>query len=447
MFRTYALDLGLYTNAMYQYVHGILPDHSMIDANGGNPLLAAHFDLYLILFSPLTFLFGNWTLLIIQWFAVLVGGWGIVRIFNNEKSRQVLALLFYFLFFGVIGAFGYDAHSNVIAASLIPWYYYYLTKNDKLKSWLILLLMLISKENAGLWLFFFQFTLYFEWKDKLNRRLVLIQSVTSITYFLVVIKLFMPGLSSSESYVGLLYGEMGSTLSEVFLNTIVHPIDALSLIITDGSNFSAIKLEFLFSLVASGMFFVYKKPHFLIILGFLIVQKLWHDNSQLWGVNGHYNIEFASIFTIMIFTSLKGPIIKSEKYLLGLLFIGTLTSTIHSLDITFAVSDKSALRFYQKQHYNRHYDVGHVKDELRKIPNEATVSALSPFVPHFSMRINVYQFPVVNNAEYVVLSNDENSYPLKQTRLEHEIDLLSKSPQWDNISKLDNLYIFKRNSK
>jgi len=73
-FRTYALDLGLYTHALYQYGHFQLADASMIKDNS-ELLLGGHFDLYLVIFSPLHYIFGTYTLLIIQIIAILTGAY------------------------------------------------------------------------------------------------------------------------------------------------------------------------------------------------------------------------------------------------------------------------------------------------------------------------------------------------------------------------------------
>ena len=49
-FRTYALDLGAYTNAAYKYAHFVLADNDVFMAEH-SPMLSGHFDLYLVLFS------------------------------------------------------------------------------------------------------------------------------------------------------------------------------------------------------------------------------------------------------------------------------------------------------------------------------------------------------------------------------------------------------------
>ena len=87
LFRTYALDLGLYTNALYDYAHFRFADTSLFLPESKN-LLADHFDLYLMLFSPLSWIFKSYTLLVVQCVAVIIGGFGIYFLLNeNEGTR------------------------------------------------------------------------------------------------------------------------------------------------------------------------------------------------------------------------------------------------------------------------------------------------------------------------------------------------------------------------
>src|SRR5688572_7612263 len=93
VFRTYFNDLGLYTNAMYNYVHGNW-HRSLIFAGG------EHVDLWLILFSPLSLLFGSYTLLLLQIGFILAGGIGvsryIFRLTQNRRLSLIAQLHFYF---------------------------------------------------------------------------------------------------------------------------------------------------------------------------------------------------------------------------------------------------------------------------------------------------------------------------------------------------------------
>ena len=115
-FRTYTLDLGAYTNALYDYAHFSANDSSAFNEAPEN-LLADHFDLYLPLFSPLSYLFGTYTLLIVQLIATLAGAIGVYRYFEYTHPQQNIrkfALIYFLLFFGVFAAFSFDYHSNVV---------------------------------------------------------------------------------------------------------------------------------------------------------------------------------------------------------------------------------------------------------------------------------------------------------------------------------------------
>ena len=121
-FRTYGLDLGLYTNALYDYIHFHSNDSTFFLANSCN-LLADHFDLYLMLFSPLVLLFGSYTLLVIQIVTVLMGMWGMYRLaglYTNKGWLPLAAMLMVGLSFGVWHALAFDYHSNVVAAMMLP---------------------------------------------------------------------------------------------------------------------------------------------------------------------------------------------------------------------------------------------------------------------------------------------------------------------------------------
>ena len=104
LFKTYALDLGLYTHAMYDYMHFRIDDCSMFK-DVPQCVLSDHFDLYLVLFSPLVYLFGTYTLLVVQIVAVLLGGWGVYKLiglYTDDDWMPLFASAAFLFSFGVI---------------------------------------------------------------------------------------------------------------------------------------------------------------------------------------------------------------------------------------------------------------------------------------------------------------------------------------------------------
>ena len=151
LFKTYALDLGLYTHAMYDYVHFRIDDCSMFK-DVPQRVLSDHFDLYLVLFSPLIYLFGTYTLLVVQIVAVLLGGWGVYKLiglYTDDDWMPLFASAAFLFSFGVIQPFGFDYHSNVVTAMLLPWLLYFIKQGRYGLASLFVVLFVIGKENMS----------------------------------------------------------------------------------------------------------------------------------------------------------------------------------------------------------------------------------------------------------------------------------------------------------
>ena len=122
LFRTYALDLGLYTHTAWHYLHGTIHDSTLFQAVAA-PMLADHFDLLLVLFSPLLLIFGTWTLPLVQWISIIAGALG-VRAFlltcGSSERLAVSGMAIFLCFFGVFAASAFDYHSNVVATMALP---------------------------------------------------------------------------------------------------------------------------------------------------------------------------------------------------------------------------------------------------------------------------------------------------------------------------------------
>ncbi len=453
-FRTYALDLGLYTHAAYKYAHFKVADSTMIKSFQES-MLGGHFDMYLVLLSPLIFLLGTYSLLFIQIIAILFGGLGIYTFFlhldtSNKKTPLYAAILFY-SFFGVFGAISFDYHSVVVASCLIPWFFVSIWRGTKIQSILILLFILIAQENVSLWLTFICLALVIEHRrNKKQVTFLLFLSGISLLYFSSVITWIIPFFSAHHAYSGFNYSSIGSNMFEAMQTIVMEPFRCAVILFTNHTKNpfgDFVKTELHVLLLTSGLPFLLKKPHFILMLLPIYFQKLFHDNYAMWGIGMHYSIEFAPILAIGIFMVLSE--LRSEKtreILSYIVLIFVIGSTFRTMDSTIFFTDKAKLRFYQKDHYQRIYDVKSIHHNLAKIPSDAIVSAQSPFVPHLALRESIYQFPLIKNAEYIVYSKKEKSYPLTQKEFDEEISKLENLTEWE-IFYSGEVIILKKSSK
>jgi len=451
LFRTFALDLGAYTNALYDYAHFQWNDSRVFKPIAEN-LLADHFDLYLILFSPLSWIFKTYTLLIIQIVFLLLGGWGVYQYFCIDEKTQKLArwaMIWYLSFFGVFSALAFDYHSNVVAASILPWFFYFLKKDQLKQSILIFLLILIGKENMPLWMIFVALGLAWEYrKIKRKRNTLLILSAFSLFCFVAVTSWIMPAFSNTGSYPHFHYSALGENSKEALIFLISHPIESIQILFTNhiqNPEADYLKLEFYIYLLICGFYIVLRKPIYIFMLIPVFFQKMFHDNFIFWSTNGQYSIEFLPILSIGIFDVLsKMQIKKWQLVFLIIALIGNLAVTFRVMDAPILQLDRDRIRFYQAKHYQRDFNVSNLHQNFKKIPENAILSVQSPLLPQLSWRESLYQFPDVDNAEFIIVSTHEEPYPLSQEQFDKKLKELKSNNKWSVWYEAEGIYIFRK---
>ncbi|MCO5273326.1 MAG: DUF2079 domain-containing protein [Flavobacteriales bacterium] len=450
LFRTYALDLGLYTHAAVTYAHGHLADCRLF-LGSGQPLLADHFDLHLMLWAPLTWLFGQWTLLLVQWVAVLAGGWGMwrwLRELGASPSTATWGLAHFLAFFGIYGAFTFDFHSNVVATMAFPWYGLALAKQRKAWAWLLLLFMLSAKENMGIWLCFVAIGfLVHQGKDKAMRWMLAAQAFTALAWSTVVIGLVMPALAGGVPYVGWKYPALGSGPLDAVRILALHPAQVFQGLLDGGDvpEGHAIKQEMLMLLCIAGGWALLLRPWILLMAVPLLLQKLLHAGPAQWGVLGHYSVEFAPLCTMAVFT--WPPVrmgTRAGKVLAVLATVGSIAVAVHVMDASIYKENRARQRVYQADHYSRDYDVPAVRRLLRGIPSGAAVSASAAFVPHLVSHRDLYLYPVLDHAQVIVLATKEEPYPLSRDEFAASQDTLRRSVHWAEAEQCDGAVMYTR---
>lgn len=413
LFKTYTLDLGLYTHAMYDYAHFRIDDCSMFK-DARQSILSDHFDLYLMLLSPLVYVFGTYTLLIVQIIGILLGGWGIyklVGLYTDDRWMPILATTIFFFSFGIIQALGYDYHSNVLTAMLLPWFLYCLKKQRFALASLFVVLFVIGKENMSLWLFFIAIGLMWDYrKDRKTLWYLAAYALFSIAYFILINMVVMPKLGGSGggfarySYLGNSYGEIAKYL-------LSHPWEAIKILFTNTlgkPHYDGIKAEFYVCALATGMILTLLKPNYLFMLLPLIGQKMLASDRMFWGVSLQYSVEFMPVLVISSFL----VIIKIKKQwprlvLACALLLSTILTTFYTIGVPKSYIMVDQLCVYQGRHYQqKDFDIDYARQLMEMIPDDASVCAGRMFVPHLALRPEIYDYYAVAphvRADYVLI--------------------------------------------
>jgi len=449
LFRTAALDLGLYAHAMHEYAHLRMATTAMFQEHV-QPLLGDHFDLLLMLFAPLTYISGPWMLLVIQLFFILTGGAGVYYFFiSSGKSKRfsLLAAIHFYTFFGIFAALRFDYHSNVIAAMLVPWFLSGIYKRNLKAAIILFILIIIARENMSLWMIFICAGALLIFKERPQRRMTGVFLIVSLIYFMLITGFVMPALNNAGQFVQLKYHVLGNSTGEALHAVLHEPVRVVKLLFINHSGQAAgdgVKGEFWIYFICSGGVLLLRKPAWLVMLIPVFFQKLLHDNITMWSVCHHYCIELAPVISIgafVVLDEMKHQYQRTGTVVLLLLSAGV---TIRLMDHTRLFYDKATIRFYKKDHYTRTYQVSEIHRELKTIPGEAAVCAQSPFVPQLSYRKKIYMLPFIHDAGYLVWSEKEEPYPFDAAAFKHFTDSVMASGKWIEESKAPGFHILKK---
>ncbi len=417
LFKTYALDLGLYTHFMYEYAHFRRADLFMLDM-APQSAMSAHFDLYLVILSPLVYVFGTYTLLIVQIAAVLLGSWGVYKLiglYTDDDWMPLLAVGAFSFSFGVIHPFSFDYHSNVVSAMMLPWFLYNLKKGCFGRASLFAILLVIGKENMALWLFFIASGLMWDYrKEKKTLWYLLGCALFAVVYFVMVNMLIMPRLGA-EGIIR--YDYLGGNYVDIAKNLIMNPGKTLRILFTNTTpwpQFDGIKMEFYLCALFSGMLLTILKPNYLWMLIPLVAQKMLAIDPMLWGVSLQYSVEFMPVIIIASFLVLNRLKNRRLSRVLGsVLLASVVLTTFYTIGTPKSAIVVDQLCIYQGRHYEqRKFDADYARELIGQIPDDAYVCASSMFVPHLALRDHVEDFASCKNtgAEYVLITAKDFEY-------------------------------------
>lgn len=454
-FRTNAYDLGIYNNILYSYSHLKL-NHTSIQQPLVANAFADHFEPVFFVFAPLYWVFGTYTLLIIQITLVLMGGLGAmkyIRLFSGSNSLSIAVLIQFYSMWGVYSALAFDFHNNVTGAMLVPWLMVFVHQKNRKAAVLAWAFILLSKENMALYGIFVCLGLALHYfSDKQIRNRLFLMSGISALYFMLVIKVIIPFFQ--EPGAGYLYDSLyrsvGSTPQQIIANMIEKPGYIFSLLFEsykEESYFHGIKSELHFSVLISGGIFLLYRPQFLIMLIPVYFQKLFNTDPPRWGINYHYSIEFVPVLAIVSGVVISG--MKNVKIRTYLPFaMAAITAWYTHSKIEDRVSfwyESVPVKFYSPWHYKADVDVNKLKQAIKELPiseNDA-VSAQSALVPRLANRDRIYLYPNAAKADYIVLAPLTNTFPLRD-QFRPALDTLRQSKYWELVRENEVLLLFKR---
>ncbi len=458
-FRTFAYDLGIKNQVLWDYAHGRMNYNTLLpELHGQVNVLANHFEPVLFLFAPLYYVFGSYTLLIVQIFFILFGGYGLYKYIaeiSGDRLFAALGMAMFYAMWGVFGALSFDFHTNVIGAVMVPWLFYAIQRK---KHWIwitCLIFILLCKENIALWMVFVGIGIFFHWrKDKNRRQIGLFTTLISAVYFVAVMKYAMPFFADGKlAYLHFKYSALGSNWTEALQTVFTKPGYTIRLLFenhVEGGNVDfndGAKMQLHSFVFLSGGVFLLLRPQFLIMLIPIYAQKMFSDDPVKWSIFQQYSIEFVPIIVLATFCFINKAQNPVTKILAGvLLFLGAFDATKEFSGLWKPSPYGTELtNFYQKSHYKREIPVKEMRELIKALPPKVPVSANFYIIPHIADRRWIYQFPETVNADYILTANDGRCYyPLDSLTYQPAMDSILSTGNWSIKLKTEHGYLLKR---
>jgi uncharacterized membrane protein len=456
-FRTVAFDYAVYNFAFYDYAHFRISECPIYHSPYPISFFQDHLSFLLPLLSPLYWLLapltGTYTLLILQWLFIFSGGlatYRLIAMHNRQNYMPLLAMLFYFLLYGRFSAYRADVNVAIMGSALVPVFLYFFERGKTPASVLLFLVLLITREDFALWLFFISLLLLI--RHRLNRALArkaALLMLISVIYFLLSFTVLIPLLLEDDfkKYSLFDYKVLGNGPGEALIFIFTHPLKTIELLYTNhtgGTFYNNVKKEFYVLYLLSGGILLFLQPLYLIPFVPLIAKKMLNDNPIRWSHETYYSAEIVSILPVMVFLSLSGY--KNRKLQQGLAAGVTVAAAILTVIYTTKspgtelLSKDNKYNFLSKDFYQSSFDLKATRATLKLIPAEAGVSASNRIVPHLALRSKVYLFPRISESEYLLLCKND-PYPVSPAEFSAVLANLRRDEQWVVISESPELLL------
>lgn len=397
-FHSNGWDLGLINQVIWNTAHGRLFEYSFRDISYAGD----HFQPVLLALVPLKWLgTGPEALLVVQAIALALAAIPLyLAVRETAGERAAFALTgAYLVGLGVSRAVSFDFHPEAFAPLLAFTALWCLVTRRAVGFVVAGLLILSLKEDAAL------LTLalcWIAWLGFGERKPAVVLGAASVAYALVANYVVIPHYRGDDLNPFLeRYSYLGDSPIEAVLGIFLHPIRVADQL----GRWDALEASAL--VLASAAFLPLVAPRMLLPLAVLLLVPLLSQEPDQGALEFHYFLVPSTVALAIAAVALRGLIRPDgELAVLGRVFDGRIwpLAVFGVPLLLFVVASPlppSPAASWERFDIDGHADLS--ADFVRDVPPDVPVSAQSPFVAHLSEREDIYQFPRVLDAKFVLL--------------------------------------------
>jgi uncharacterized membrane protein len=292
------------------------------------------------------------------------------------------------LFWGIQHLFWFDFHELSFAVPIISWALFAFDKRKWRIAALLVISLLLVKENLGLTVAAFGIYFIFVKERAIGIGLI----AAGLTWLGTMIGIVMPWLAGHSSYNHWSYASLGATPLKAAAHLLTHPWQLITHLFNNPT-----KTNTLYATFASFTWLPVLSPLWLLALP-SIFERMLSDNQAYWAIGFQYSATLAPILAFATLDTLRRLKLNDKAAL-------AITSLVLLNTVAFTVATQQPLT---NLFHRSFYDMTDAKvgDEMiRQIPANASVAAQDQIVPHLSHRTKIYQLGITKyDADYIAIN-------------------------------------------
>lgn len=398
-FRSHALDLGYLDQVAWNTAHGHFFDNT-IKTSTLSSYFAGHFSPAIAVVAPLFWLWDDVrAMLLLQAGMLVLAGLPIYALFRDYGAWLALAvLLAFYLNPWLHRANLQDFHTMLLATPLIALAVYGVLRQRYALAVLSLVATLLIKEDMGLvlalfglYLLIFQRGRAWPWGAALL--------VIGPAWLAAVTLLLIPSFAASGEYRILTrrYAFLGGGPAEAIQTLLRDPLILAKQVLRKDKVLAIVQM-------LASMGFLPLLGGGLVLVGLPLIWYLQLSDDQALALLWQWHAAtYLPVFFGAIFVGFGRLPARGRHIATGVLLLASIVAFI---------LDGSALRLLKEPGMDpERREVA--RSLIAQIPPEASVSAQDELLPHLSHRRELYLFPTIEDADFILMDRLGSTYPLK----------------------------------
>lgn len=390
-------DFGIFVNMFHNMKQTLRP---LVTCERDRLLshFAVHISPVYYLILPFYCLFPSPITLNIAQSVILASG--VIPLFLLAKNRGLspkctAALCAAFAFFpAMAGGCFYDIHENCFLTPLLLWMFYFLERDKYAGVYIFALLTLTVKEDAAVYVAFAALYMLLSEKSELNRKkrflhggTLLVISCAYFAFAAYVLDRYGTGIMESR------YGNFvlsGEGLITMIRNVVRNP----GLVFSE--SFDTERIIYLLQMLVPLAFLplcTRKPARFLLLLPMLLI-NLMPDYYYQHTISYQYN--FGTLAFLFFAAALNLSDFKPEARR----SFAACALVASTLLFNSSVMEK---RYYIGKYKDCAYEFQELDRVIELVPDDVSVQASTFLLPHVAARSEIYEFPSLNDTEYILI--------------------------------------------